>query len=68
MKRKIGIKLIISVISFHCCDQWLYSCFLFFAVGKQVSAAFDFLNNYMSDDEETVFADSRRQSPLPFDT
>lgn len=35
--------------------------------GKQVSAAFDFLNNYMSDDEETVFTDSRRQSPLPFD-
>lgn len=36
--------------------------------GKQVSAAFDFLKNYMSDDEETVFADSRRQSPLHFDT
>lgn len=36
--------------------------------GKQVSAAFDFLENYMSDDEETVFADSKRQSPLPFDT
>lgn len=36
--------------------------------GKQVSAAFDFLNNYVSDEEETVFADSRRQSPLPFDT
>ncbi|XP_052072031.1 uncharacterized protein LOC127710283 isoform X2 [Mytilus californianus] len=36
--------------------------------GKQVSAAFDFLNNYVSDEEEPVFADSRRQSPLPFDT
>ncbi|VDI63732.1 Hypothetical predicted protein [Mytilus galloprovincialis] len=36
--------------------------------GKQVSAAFDFLDNYVSDEDETVFADSRQQSPLPFDT
>ncbi|KAK3090800.1 hypothetical protein FSP39_014738 [Pinctada imbricata] len=32
--------------------------------GKQVSAAFDFLNNYMSDDEGTDFVGSRPDSPV----
>ncbi|XP_061181845.1 uncharacterized protein LOC133190314 isoform X2 [Saccostrea echinata] len=33
--------------------------------GKQVSAAFDFLNNYLSDDEGTDYLGSRSHSPVP---
>lgn len=33
--------------------------------GKQVSAAFDFLNNYLSDDEGTEYIGSRSHSPVP---
>nr|XP_011446872.2 uncharacterized protein LOC105341834 isoform X2 [Crassostrea gigas]XP_034313493.1 uncharacterized protein LOC105341834 isoform X2 [Crassostrea gigas] len=33
--------------------------------GKQVSAAFDFLNNYLSDDEGTEYLGSRSHSPVP---
>ncbi|XP_056019576.1 uncharacterized protein LOC125668794 isoform X4 [Ostrea edulis] len=33
--------------------------------GKQVSAAFDFLNNYLSDDEGTDYLGSRPHSPVP---
>ncbi|KAJ8318115.1 hypothetical protein KUTeg_003206 [Tegillarca granosa] len=44
------------------------------ADGKQVTAAFDFLNNYMSDDEGTEYMGSRphsphsRHSPIPLNT
>jgi len=39
---------------------------VYFHTGKQVTAAFDFLNNYLSDDEGTEHFESRNQSPIPF--
>lgn len=39
--------------------------FVFVFPGKQVSAAFDFLNNYLSDDEGTEYIGSRPHSPVP---
>lgn len=49
---------IISFINFE-------KIYVFVFPGKQVSAAFDFLNNYLSDDEGTEYLGSRSHSPVP---